>query len=45
MMEKLNVKVELKGELLEKFLKIKETLGLKNNTEVIRILISKFSEV
>jgi hypothetical protein len=41
--DKINVRVELSGDLLEKFAFIKKALGLENNTEVIRILINKYS--
>ena len=37
--DKINIRVELKGEEAEKFLTIKENRGLRNNTEVVRQLI------
>ena len=37
-------KVELEGDVLEKFLKIKRSVGLKKDTEVFRFLISLFFE-
>lgn len=40
-MKKINIKLELDGELLDKFEFIKEKLGVKNNTEVIRVLINR----
>ena len=46
MEEEVNVRVEFKGEMAEKFNKVKDELGVKNNTEVVRILINrKFSEM
>lgn len=46
MEEEVNVRVEFKGEMAEKFNKVKEELGVKNNTEVLRILVTrKFSEI
>ena len=42
-MDKINVRVELTGELLEKFNAIKKDFGLTNNTEVVRALIKKHS--
>jgi len=42
-MDKINVRVELSGELLEKFNAIKREFGLTNNTEVIRALIKRYS--
>lgn len=44
MVEKVNVRVELTGVLLKKFLTIKDDLGLANNTEVIRTLIKRYSK-
>jgi len=41
--DKINVRVELSGDLLEKFATIKKEMGLENNTEVIRILINRYS--
>jgi metal-responsive CopG/Arc/MetJ family transcriptional regulator len=41
-MDKVNVRVELSGELLEKFNAVKQDLGLMNNTEVVRALIKKY---
>jgi len=36
---KINIRVELTGEEAQKFLTIKESRGLRNNTEVVRQLI------
>ena len=41
--DRVNVRVELIGELLEKFKAIKKELGLEHNTEVVRVLIQKYS--
>jgi metal-responsive CopG/Arc/MetJ family transcriptional regulator len=38
-MEKVNIRVELDGDLADQFLSLKQNRGLKNNTEVIRQLI------
>jgi len=40
--EVLNIRVELKGKVKERFLKIKEEIGYENNTEIIRYLINGF---
>jgi len=37
--DKINIRVELTGEEAEKFQTIKESRGLRNNTEVVRQLI------
>ena len=42
---KLALRVELDNKLAEKFLKIKEKIGLKTNTEVIRALIKKAAQL
>lgn len=45
-MEEINVRVEFIGEMAEKFKKVKDHLGVTNNTEVLRILINKeYSEI
>jgi len=36
------VRVELKGDLAQKFRRIKKELGLVNNSEVIRALINRY---
>jgi len=41
---KVKIAMTLEGELLEKFNKVKQKLGLVNNPEVIRVLISRASE-
>ena len=41
---RINVRVELKGDLVRKFKRIKEELGLMNNSEVIRALINRYSK-
>ena len=42
----LEIRVKLHGEQIQKFLKIKEELGLVNNSEVIRHIVSeKFREI
>lgn len=38
----LNVRVELRGELLEKFLKIQSHLGIESATEIMRYLIAEY---
>jgi len=38
----LKVYLRAEGEIAERFLKIKEHLGLKNHTEVIRALINDY---
>ena len=40
--EIINIRVELKGKVKERFLKIKEEIGYENNTEVIRYLINEY---
>jgi len=40
--EVLNIRVELKGKVKERFLKIKEEIGYENNTEIIRYLINEY---
>ena len=42
---KLALRVELDNKLAETFLKIKERIGLKTNSEVIRALIKKTSQL
>jgi hypothetical protein len=39
--QKLNIRLELKGENAKKFTAIKQRYGLKKNTEIIRFLISQ----
>ena len=41
---KIVVKVDLKGDLAQKFRRIKEELGLVNNSEVVRALIKRYSK-
>jgi hypothetical protein len=41
MENKTDIRVELEGEISEKFLRLKEKFGLKNNTEVIRRVITE----
>ena len=44
--EPLNVRVEFKGETLQRFEAVKKYYGLEDNTEVLRILVNeKFKEV
>ena len=46
MSNSVNVRVEFKGEMAKRFKKVKEKLGLENNTEVLRALINKeFSQL
>ncbi len=40
--EILKVYLRAEGEIAERFLKIKEHLGLKNHTEVVRALINEY---
>ena len=40
----LQLRVPLKGDMLEKFNALKEKYGVENNTEVIRIIINKLSQ-
>jgi hypothetical protein len=40
----MNIRLELKGELLKKMDAVKEKLGLENYTEVLRFLINKAYE-
>lgn len=39
-MDKIDVRVELEGDIATKFLAIKNRYGLKNNTEVVRQIIT-----
>lgn len=41
-MEEIKINCILKGKVAERFLKIKELTGLKNNTEVIRLIIKEY---
>jgi len=44
--EKLNVRVEFKEEMIQKFEAVKKYLGLEINAEVLRLLVSdKFKEI
>ena len=43
MTETVQVRVELTGKLLKEFLTIKDELGLEHNTEVVRVLIKRYS--
>lgn len=40
--DKLNVRVELHGKVLERFKEIQDSLGIENGTEVFRYLISQY---
>jgi len=40
--EILDIRLKLEGETRERFLKIKESKGLTNNTEVLRLLITEY---
>ena len=37
----LTIKVKLQGDTLQKFLELKEKLGILNNTDVVRTLIHR----
>lgn len=39
--EKITAKAEIKGELVEQFVLVKEFFGLENNAELIRVLIKE----
>lgn len=41
MSKRISIRVDLEGNLAKKVLKIKDDLGLKSNSEVIRQLITK----
>jgi hypothetical protein len=44
--ERINIKMVIENEELEKFKEVKKTLGLSANTEVIRALIAqKYQEI
>lgn len=45
MAKEVTLRVDLDEETSDKFLKIKDRLGVKNNTEVIRILIENAASV
>ena len=38
----LDIRLRLNGEVKRRFLKIKENLGLTNNTEVLRLIIKEY---
>ncbi|MCZ7394051.1 MAG: hypothetical protein O8C56_12125 [Candidatus Methanoperedens sp.] len=42
MENKLNIRVELHGKVLERFKEIQDSLGIENGTEVFRYLISQY---
>ena len=42
--EPLDMRLILKGMVKDRFLKIKQKLGLNNNTEVVRFLINNYYE-
>lgn len=42
--EIVDIRLILKGEIAEKLLKIKEKLGLANNSEVLRFVINNYYE-
>ena len=42
--EPLDMRLILKGTVKDRFLKIKQKLGLNNNTEVVRFLINNYYE-
>jgi len=42
--EVLDIRLRLKGEVKTRFLEIKNALGLTNDTEVLRVVISKYFE-
>ena len=39
--EKINIRMNLEGEIAERFKTVKKWLGLKRNTEVIRALVTE----
>lgn len=41
MAEKIDIRMDLEGEIAERFKVVKRWLGLKQNTEVIRALITE----
>ena len=41
---KITIRLDLKGEMLRRFQKIKERYGFENNTDVLRLLITKAYE-
>jgi len=44
--EPINVRVEFKGDMVERFEKVKKHLGLEANTEVLRTLVNdKYLEI
>ena len=46
MSDTINIRLELEGDMAEKFKAIKEKMGIENNTEVVRVLInSEFKEI
>jgi len=40
--EIITLRVNLKGEVMERFLKLKEAYGIENDTELVRILVSQY---
>ncbi|MEM4712965.1 MAG: hypothetical protein QXQ61_00270 [Candidatus Bathyarchaeia archaeon] len=40
----LDIRVKLKGEVRNRFLRIKSAKGLTNNTEVLRLIINEYFE-
>jgi len=44
--EVINVRVEFKDEMAKKFEAVKKSLGLENNTDVLRLLVNdKYKEI
>ncbi len=44
--EIVNVRVEFKDEMVRKFETVKKSLGLQNNTDVLRLLVNeKYKEI
>ena len=44
--ENINVRVEFKDEMVSKFETVKKSLGLQNNTDVLRLLVNeKYKEI
>jgi len=39
--EKIHIRLDLEGEMAEKFIAVKRDKGLENNTDVIRLLIAE----
>ncbi|MFQ5978382.1 MAG: hypothetical protein ACE5OZ_09660 [Candidatus Heimdallarchaeota archaeon] len=43
-MSKVNIRVSMEGDEAMNFLRLKKALGLKNNAEVVRMLITEASK-